>query len=155
VGRKGRGEAAAHPALRLSLPSENSLLALVRDLAKRMAESAGFDDATAGTLALAVDEAMANVIEHAYHGEAGREIEVRFENRGPDFTVEVEDSGDRVDPGSLPRFELTRYVNERRTGGLGVHLMGKIMDSVSFRRVARRNVCCLVKHKIRVEARRR
>jgi serine/threonine-protein kinase RsbW len=145
---------AAQPSLSISLPSENTFLALVRDLAKRMAESAGFDEATAGTLALAVDEATANVIEHAYHGEAGRRIEVRLEDRGPDFTAEVVDTGDRVDPGSLPRFELSRYVNERRTGGLGVHLMGKIMDSVSFRRVARRNVCCLVKHKTRVEARR-
>jgi anti-sigma regulatory factor (Ser/Thr protein kinase) len=154
VGRRGRGGGAAQPSLRISLPSDNSLLALVRDLAKRMAEGAGFDEATAGTLALAVDEAMANVIEHAYHGETGREIELRFEDRGPDFTVELMDSGDRIDPGSLPHFELARYVNERRTGGLGVHLMGRIMDSVSFRRIARRNVCCLVKHKIRVEARR-
>jgi anti-sigma regulatory factor (Ser/Thr protein kinase) len=154
VGRRGRAGGAAQPSLTISLPSENTFLALVRDLAKRMAESAGFDEATATTLALAVDEAMANVIEHAYHGQTGREIQVHLEDRGPDFTVEVVDNGDRVDTGSLPRFELARYVNERRTGGLGVHLMGKIMDSVSFRRVARRNVCCLVKHKNRVEARR-
>jgi serine/threonine-protein kinase RsbW len=112
-----------------------------------MAEAAGFDEATSGKVALAVDEATANVIEHAYHGETGREIELRIEDRGPDFTVEVVDSGERVDPTTLPRFELDRYVNERRTGGLGVHLMGKIMDSVTFRRAARRNFCCLVKHK--------
>ena len=112
-----------------------------------MAEAAGFDPATSGKVALAVDEATANVIEHAYHGDSGREIELRMEDRGPDFTVEVVDNGERVDPNALPRFELDRYVNERRTGGLGVHLMGKIMDSVTFRRAARRNLCCLVKHK--------
>ena len=28
-----------------------------------------------------------------------------------------------------------------------MHLMEKIMDSVTFRRSARRNVCALVKHK--------
>ena len=47
----------------------------------------------------------------------------------------------------MPRVDLDRYVTERRTGGLGVHLMEKIMDSVTFRRSARRNVCCLVKRK--------
>jgi len=136
----------------LSLPSESSFLIVVRDVAKRMAEAAGFDEATAGKVALAVDEATANVIEHAYHGQAGREVFVRFEDRGPDFMVEVVDDGDRVDPKSLPQFELARYVNEHRTGGLGVPLMKKIMDSVTFRRTARRNFCRLVKHKTRAEA---
>jgi len=57
------------------------------------------------------------------------------------------DSGATVDPRTVPRVDLDRYVTERRTGGLGVHLMEKIMDSVTFRRSARRNVCCLVKRK--------
>jgi len=152
VSRGGRGRSAAKPSLILTLPSENGFLALVRDVAKRMAETAGFDESAASSVALAVDEAAANVIEHAYHGEPGRVLEVRFEDRGSNFTVEVVDSGDRIDPKSLPHFELARYVNERRKGGLGVHLMGKIMDSVTFRRVSRRNVCCLVKHKGRAEA---
>ena len=52
-----------------------------------------------------------------------------------------------VDPRAVPRVDLDRFVSERRTGGLGMHLMEKIMDSVTFRRSARRNVCALVKHK--------
>jgi anti-sigma regulatory factor (Ser/Thr protein kinase) len=52
-----------------------------------------------------------------------------------------------VDLRSVPRVDIERYVSERRTGGLGVHLMEKIMDSVTFRRSARQNVCCLVKRK--------
>jgi anti-sigma regulatory factor (Ser/Thr protein kinase) len=80
---------------------------------------------------------------------------VRFEDRGPDFTAEVVDDGDAVDPKSLPDFELERYVNEHRTGGLGVPLMKRIMDSVTFRRTTRRNFCLLVKHKTRAEARHR
>ena len=43
--------------------------------------------------------------------------------------------------------DLRRYASERRKGGLGMHLMGRIMDSVTFRRDARGNVCCLVKRK--------
>ncbi len=52
-----------------------------------------------------------------------------------------------ADPRSMPRVDLERYTRERRSGGLGVHLMEKIMDSVTFRRSARRNVCRLVKRK--------
>lgn len=139
--------------LTISIPSETSFLALVREVTRKMAASAGFADGTADRLALAVDEATTNVIEHAYHGSADREIELRIEDRGPEFRVEVVDSGATVDPRAVPRVDLGRYVSERRTGGLGIHLMEKIMDSVTFRRSARRNVCCLVKRKDSAAAR--
>jgi serine/threonine-protein kinase RsbW len=138
---------AAKPSVIVCIPSQTSFLGLVREITKRMAESAGFPEATADRLALAVDEATTNVIEHAYRGSHDREVELRFEDRGPEFRVEVIDSGATVDPRTVPRVDLDRYVSERRTGGLGVHLMEKIMDSVTFRRSARRNVCSLVKRK--------
>lgn len=129
------------------LPSQTSFLGLIRDVTQKLAEGAGFSSATAGRLALAVDEAATNVIEHAYAGAPDRELEVRYESRGPEFRVDVVDNGAMVDPQALPRLDLDRYVSERRKGGLGIHLMERIMDSVTFRRSARKNVCCLVKIK--------
>lgn len=135
------------PSLVLNVPSETAFLVVVRDLTKRMAEAAGFDATTAATVALAVDEAASNVIEHAYHGKPGRSFDVRIDDRAEEFCVEVVDGGEMVDPRTLPRVDLERYASERRKGGLGVHLMAKIMDSVTYRRSARKNVCCLVKQK--------
>ena len=146
-GRPGR-KRGRRPALSLWFPSQTEFLGLVRELARKMAQSAGFDAAQSDRLALAVDEAATNVIEHAYHGAAGHQVEVRFEDQGPEFRVELLDSGEMVDPKQVPRFELQKSVDERRTGGMGVHLMERIMDSVTFRRTARRNVCCLVKKKV-------
>lgn len=137
----------ARPALVLAVPSETDFLALVRDVTKKMAETAGFDAVVSDRLALAVDEATTNVLEHAYHGAPDRRVELRIEDRGETFRAEIVDNGATVDLRAVPRVDLERYVSERRTGGLGVHLMEKIMDSVTFRRSARRNVCCLVKKK--------
>lgn len=131
----------------LLIPSQTSFLSLVRDLTKRMAEVAGFDQGAPERIALAVDEATTNAIEHAYHGAPDREVELRFHEEGAELKVEVVDNGQGVDPREMPRVDLERYASERRRGGLGVHLMGRIMDSVTFRRSARRNVCCLVKRK--------
>lgn len=139
--RRGR------PALVVTLPSQTEYLGLVRELTKRMAELSGFPEPVADRLALAVDEATTNVIEHAYRGDREREIELRFEDQGPDFRVELIDTGRMVDPRAVPRVDLEKYAAERRTGGLGIALMENIMDSVTFRRSARRNVCTLVKHK--------
>jgi serine/threonine-protein kinase RsbW len=137
----------AKPTLVVKIPSETSYLALVRELTKKMAEAAGFPEATAERLALAVDEATTNVIEHAYKGAPDQEIELRFEDRGEEFRVEIIDTGKMIDPRTVPRVDLERFVTERRTGGLGMHLMEKIMDSCTFRRSGRRNVCLLVKRK--------
>ena len=135
------------PSLIVKIPSQTSYLALVKELSKKMAETAGFNEATAERIALAVDEATTNVIEHAYNGADDKEIELRFEDRGPELRIELIDTGRMVDPRTVPRVDIDRFVTERRTGGLGMHLMEKIMDSVTFRRSARRNVCSLVKRK--------
>ena len=135
------------PALVLRVPSRTEFLAAIRDVTRRMAEVAGFDSAQADQLALAVDEASTNVIEHAYRGAPGRTIELRFRDEDGVLRVEVVDDGEAVDPRAVPQVDLQRYASERRTGGLGMHLMGRIMDSVTFRRAARRNVCCMVKKK--------
>ena len=137
----------SRPAVKLVFPSETSFLGMVREMTRWMAGLSGFDEATGQRLALAVDEATTNVIEHAYAGAADREVEIRFSDHGTEFKVEILDTGATVDPQTVPRVDIQKYVSERRTGGLGVHLMEKIMDSVTYRRSARRNVCCLVKRK--------
>jgi anti-sigma regulatory factor (Ser/Thr protein kinase) len=141
------GEPADRPSLAVSVPSRTEFLALLRDVTRRMAEISGFDGALAERLALAVDEAATNVIEHAYAGAADRLIELRFWDAGAELRIDLVDDGTALDLEHVPRLDLARYASERRTGGLGMHLMGKIMDSVTFTRVAQRNVCCMIKRK--------
>lgn len=138
---------ARRPALVLRVPSRTEYLAAIRDVTRRVAEAEGFDGAQADQLALAVDEASTNVIEHAYRGAPDRRIELRFDARPDELRVEVVDDGEAVDPRAVPEVDLRRYASERRTGGLGMHLMGRIMDTVTFRRTSRGNVCCMVKRK--------
>ena len=135
------------PALVLKVPSRTEFLAVVRDASRCLAEVAGFSRTTAEQVALAVDEAATNVIEHAYQGATDRVFEVRYDDRGEDFKIEVVDNGATIDPRAMPRVDLKKFASEGRKGGLGVHLMSTIMDSVTFRRSARRNVCCLIRHK--------
>jgi anti-sigma regulatory factor (Ser/Thr protein kinase) len=135
------------PVLVLRVPSRTEFLAPIREATRRLAEAAGFEPPQADQLALAVEEASTNVIEHAYHGAPGRVVEVRYDDRGKGLRVEVVDDGEAVDPRAVPDVDLRRYASERRSGGLGMHLMGRIMDSVTFRREAGTNVCCMVKQK--------
>jgi anti-sigma regulatory factor (Ser/Thr protein kinase) len=135
------------PALRLEVPSETDFLGLVREVTRKMAEVAGFEDKTADQVALAVDEAASNVLEHAYRGAPDRVVRFDMDDRGDSFCVDVVDDGESFDPAARPALDLRNLERMRRTGGLGVHLMERIMDSVTFERSARENVCCLVKRK--------
>ncbi len=135
------------PALRLEVPSESGFLGLVREVTRKMAEVAGFEGKTADQLALAVDEAASNVIEHAYHGAPDRVLRVDMDDRGEAFCVEVVDDGESFDAASRPSLDVRQLERDRRTGGLGDHLMERIMDSVTFERRTPLNVCCLVKRK--------
>lgn len=134
-------------AIVLEIPSRTEFLSLVRALAKRAALRAGFPEAEAERVGLAVDECATNVIKHAYHDARDRRLELRLDDNGMELVVEVVDTGDSVDPEAVPKVDLEKYASERRRGGLGVHLMGKIMDSVTFLRVGGGNVCRLVKRK--------
>ena len=137
----------AAPAASLLIPSGTEFLGVVREVAKRAALLAGFDEAAAESVALAVDECATNVIKHAYEGRADQTVELRIDYRGGELRIDVIDCGPPREPRPLPELDLERYAAERRKGGLGVHLMDRIMDSVSYTRAARCNVCSMVKRK--------
>ena len=64
--------------LRLELPSDPSLLCAVRGAVERLTESFGFSAPECRAVTRAVDEALTNIIRHAYSGRADRPIEMLF-----------------------------------------------------------------------------
>jgi anti-sigma regulatory factor (Ser/Thr protein kinase) len=80
---------------------------------------------------LATEEACSNVLVHAYAGKPGRlEVEVVEEPEG--IQVVVRDWGTAFDPESVPEPDLTLPLEERKVGGLGVYMMRKLMDEITY-----------------------
>jgi serine/threonine-protein kinase RsbW len=138
-----------HPAdpesFRLTIPSQTRYLNLVTGLAKRASLVAGMDDATAAKVSIAVDEAVTNVIIHAYHNEADHqvEIEVRFLSEALEVRIWNTGKGIRDDDVSLP--DPREYVKHPRKGGLGLLLMSRFMDEIHFMEADGRSECCMIK----------
>jgi anti-sigma regulatory factor (Ser/Thr protein kinase) len=135
----------SEPLVRLSFPSQTRLLGLVRGVVTELALQAGLDPEAAEQVALAVEEAATNVIEHAYGGAPDRPVELLADVQAGELVIELLDRGREVDPRTVPSVDLERYRRERRRGGLGLHLMGRIMDTVSFARREGCNVCRLTR----------
>lgn len=117
---------------RLSVPSSPENLAMIREFVVRVGEKAGLPSKEVDKLELAVDEACANVIEHAYGDDRAREISVRAVLDADRVTISVEDTGLGFDPSAVPEEDLADLVSRGRSGGLGMRLIRSLMDEVRY-----------------------
>ena len=116
----------------LQVPSSTENLALIREFVGSAAQQAGLNARDAAGLEMAVDEACANVIEHAYGHDVSKEVVVRVTLDDETLSIDIEDTGSGFDPGAVNQEELEQLINKRKTGGLGMRLMTKLMDEVRY-----------------------
>lgn len=93
---------------------------------------------------LALEEALVNVCRYAYQPGQG-DIEVRcqiLDDRR--YLIEIVDSGVPFDACMLPTPELKACIAERKVGGLGVHLIRKMADEMTYRREGDYNILRLI-----------
>ncbi|MBQ7623076.1 MAG: SpoIIE family protein phosphatase [Bacteroidales bacterium] len=103
------------------------------------------DRKTAGGLRLALEEAVVNVIYYAYpEGETG-DVTVYAESDRSEVRFTVVDSGMPFDPTAVLSADTTLDAQNRPIGGLGIHLVRKLTDSVSYSRKDGKNVLILTK----------
>ncbi len=94
---------------------------------------------------LASEEAIVNIIRHAYEKEPG-EIEVRIAKTSQEIEISLIDQGPPFDPLiSAPPVDLTGSLSERKEGGLGIYFMRQCLDDLRYRREKGANVLTLVK----------
>lgn len=91
----------------------------------------GVDPAIVPDIQLAVDEAMTNIITHGYRGSPGT-IAVACSVGRDRVRIEIRDRGPAFNPLTIQDPDLTADIAERAVGGLGIYLVRKVMDSVSY-----------------------
>jgi serine/threonine-protein kinase RsbW len=114
--------------VKISVPSHPKYLGVIREVTARICSGCRLDEEETENIKLAVDEACANVIKHAYRGDIGREIIVQFLTDADKFEVVIEDNGITADPGAIKG----RSLDEVRPGGLGVHFIRRTFDIVEY-----------------------
>jgi serine/threonine-protein kinase RsbW len=94
---------------------------------------------------LALEEVFLNVVTHGSPGGTVPTVEVVLRRRDGELALVVADDGPAFDPLTLPSPDLTGGVAERPVGGLGVVLVRRLMDLVSYRRIGGRNELTMTK----------
>lgn len=119
------------PDIRLEFVSNPAYLCGVRDMVAQVCRRLGFHDKHAAQVALAVDEALANVMKHGYERRIDRPIWLSLDpipGTFPGVRIVIEDEARQVDPLQI----RGRDLEDIRPGGLGVHIMKEVMDEVRY-----------------------
>src|SRR5947207_15201073 len=90
------------PPLRLKITSDPATLASTRRAIEMFSAQCGFDETSRGEIGLVVNEALANVIRHAYQGATDKPIELSAEKTDDGLRIDLRDWGVGVNPLDLP-----------------------------------------------------
>ena len=135
-----------NPELSIAIPSTTELLKMVVELARHIATINQFTPLEAQKIALAIDEAITNVIKHSYKGRMDEDIKLEFYTAPDGLKIKIVFTG--VPPAlGQPGLDLDKFIKEKKKGGLGVELIRRIMDSVQYKTIGNINTCEMVKLK--------
>ena len=95
---------------------------------------------------MAIDELFGNIAHYAYASDTG-DVTVRFAFDKTTRTASIAfiDGGVAFDPLAQPEPDVTLSAEERKIGGLGIFMVKKTMDAVSYRREGNRNILTIQK----------
>jgi len=124
---------------RTAVPADPAQLSVLTEFLREFGSAAALAPAQVGNFELALEEIFLNIVMHGSEPGSVPQVEVSLKLGTDAVTMTVEDDGPQFDPLSLPPPDLTVSLADRKVGGLGVFLVRKLMDTVSYERVAGRN----------------
>jgi serine/threonine-protein kinase RsbW len=128
-------------------PGRYESLAAIAEFVRLESKKAGLTFKDIFEIETAVDEAVSNIIEHAYGGEGIGEIACSCISSPDKMTIILEDHGMPFDPACIPVPDITANLEERENHGLGYFLMCRLMDDIHFEFREGLNQLTMVKRK--------
>jgi anti-sigma regulatory factor (Ser/Thr protein kinase) len=116
------------PDVDVTIQSDPANIAAVRRAVEEAAASAGLDERSVAEVGLCVNEALANVMRHAYGGATDRPIWLAAHSQDGGLVVTIRDWGNGVNPASLP----PKPFDPLEPGGLGMICLKKMMSQVRY-----------------------
>ncbi len=132
------------PLLDISLPASPEHVEPMRDAATAIAREIGFSAEQVARVELAVEEAVTNVVLHAYpEGKGSISLSCSCDDDGQ-FAVTVTDCGRAFDQTAAARAAQNPASGKPATGGLGIDLLRHNADQLSYRRTNGKNILAMI-----------
>ena len=95
---------------------------------------------------LALEEAISNVIFYAFDDEKEHDIKIVLSLENKTLTIEIIDDGKPFDPTARQQPDISLPAEDRPIGGLGIFLIKKMMNNVTYTRHNNLNTLTLLKN---------
>jgi len=133
------------PGFRMTIGADPGEVARVNAALAEFADAHAVPASIRRSMNVVLDELLTNILSYGFSGRKSGEVSIAVE-LGPDrLSVTLIDDGRPFDPLGLDAPDTAPSVEERPIGGLGIHLVRRMMDEVSYQRRADRNVVTLAK----------
>jgi anti-sigma regulatory factor (Ser/Thr protein kinase) len=120
-----------HGSSTLTVTSEIACLPAIQSFAREFSREVGFSRDDQEMILLALEEAVVNVIEHAFES-AGQSFQIVFEPSAVGIRIIIKEKGLPYDPRLVPGYEAPGDIDEMPSRGLGSFIMKKCVDEVFF-----------------------
>jgi serine/threonine-protein kinase RsbW len=131
--------------LKLQVNADLKNLSRVADFTTESTRELGLDDRGVFQLQLAVDEAVSNIIIHGYTHQTGA-IHLTIWKENNNIYIRIQDRGEPFDPIKADSPDLSMPLEERSPGGLGIHFLKTVTDSVHYQFKDGKNILTLTKY---------
>lgn len=89
---------------------------------------------------LTLEELITNTIKYGYDDKAAHQIEIRLAIQPTAIQITITDDGHEFNPFSAAEVDVSKPVEEREIGGLGIHLVRKLAASTNYQRLGGKNI---------------
>ena len=127
------------------LPNDTQEVPQLAAFVDEVCETQGFDPTVTMQMNLAIEEAVVNVMEYAYPPGTQGNVNIEVHSDDKQLTFTITDNGIPFDPTGKADADTTLSAEERPIGGLGILMVRRIMDTVTYERVDGQNVLTLTK----------
>jgi serine/threonine-protein kinase RsbW len=131
--------------LDLAIRNDLAELATVTDAVDRLGEQEAIPSRALIQLQVALDETLSNIIKYAWSEGGSHELRIRIAAQPGEIEVVIVDDGKPFDPRDKPPPASPSAGREPRTGGVGIHMLGQLVDRIDYERVDGCNRVTLVK----------
>ena len=130
---------------RLILENDIAQLAQLPAFVEAAVKDSKLDPSVIDSLTLALEETVTNVMLYAYPKDTVGKINIDASASVECLTFVISDEGVPFDPTTRKDVDINASLEDRKIGGLGIHLVRQIMDEVTYERFGNNNILFLVK----------
>lgn len=133
------------PGFRMEIGADRGEVARVNAAVGEFADAHALPAAVRRSMNVALDDLLTNTVAHGLAGRDDGRVAIAVELQPDRLVVTLTDNGRAFDPFGRDAPDTTLSVADRPIGGLGIHLVRKLLDDVSYERRGDTNVVVLAK----------